>query len=121
MDIVDGDIVLTRGSISTREERFAVWHVVDYVPLGPLVLVRAVVDRVECCFDPEYKRGGHLLDLCMQARKQSVVFLHIEQPATQLNIGCIDMDNVYAPLPGWAKERFASKWDGTGKKLSYVE
>jgi hypothetical protein len=121
MDIVDCNIVLTRGSMATREERFAVWHVVDYVPLGPLVLLRSAAEKASCCFDDQYQRGGHLLDFCMQVREHSMVFLHIDQPATQLNLGCIDMDNVYAPLPGWAQARFASKWDGAGKKLSYLE
>jgi hypothetical protein len=77
MDIVDCNIVLTRGSMATREERFAVWHVVDYVPLGPLVLLRSAAEKASCCFDDQY--------------------------------------------PGWAQARFASKWDGAGKKLSYLE
>lgn len=118
---VDGTILLAKGSMATREERFAVWHVVDYVPLGPLVVVRDMLAKSECCFDEEYEHGGHIVDLCMQIRKASMVFLHIEQPATQMNIGCVDLDCEYEPLPEMSRKRFIEKWGSVERRFTGLE
>jgi hypothetical protein len=120
LEIIKKEIVLKKGSVVTREECFAVWHVVNYFDLGPLVLLRSVAKKATCCFDERFSKGGHLLDLCMQAHAADLLFIQVDQPATQLNLGCIDIDNVYAPLPDAARKRFVEKWEGCGRKLSYA-
>jgi hypothetical protein len=118
-DVAFGELTIEERSLHVREEEFAIWDVVNYVSSGPLILIKDIVAREGCSFDPGYFYGGHMLDLCMQARRSNFVFVHVQQPAVQLNPAYCLTERVAAPLCEASRSYFMEKWGGAGKTIIF--
>ena len=118
-DVAFGQMTIEERSLNVREEEFAIWNVVNYVSSGPLVLIKDFVAREGYSFDPGYVNGGHMLDFCMQVRKSNFVFVHVQQPAVQLNPAYCLPEKVLTPLCDESRRHFMEKWGGIGKTIIF--
>jgi hypothetical protein len=114
-------VTVSSGSRAERSEEFAIWDVCDYVAYGPVVVMRARLENAGCCFDRNYAASGHWMDFSMQLQQAGLHVVRVQQPGTQLHLGCIDDDHVASVMPDGDAPVFQSKWrmrcmDATKKK-----